>query len=74
MEHEPQPEHYIIVEEKDGTFSAFIRYANFESKSELRFFICERGQLREALDELYRLKALCSQKALLSGKKNDTEA
>jgi DNA mismatch repair protein MutS len=29
---------------------------------------------REALDELYRLKALCSQKALLSGKKNDTEA
>ena len=34
MEHEPQPEHYIIVEEKDGTFSAFIRYANFESKSE----------------------------------------
>ena len=32
MEHEPQPEHYIIVEEKDGTFSAFIRYANFESK------------------------------------------
>ena len=34
MEHEPQPEHYIIVEEKDGTFSAFIRYANFESKTE----------------------------------------
>ena len=34
MEHEPQPQHYIIVEEKDGTFSAFIRYANFESKSE----------------------------------------
>ena len=34
MEHEPQPEHYIIVEEKDGTFSAFIRYANCESKSE----------------------------------------
>ena len=32
MEHEPQPEHYIIVEEKDGTFSAFIRYTNFESK------------------------------------------
>ena len=30
MEHEPQPEHYIIVEEKDGTFSAFIRYANAE--------------------------------------------
>ena len=29
---------------------------------------------REALDELYRLKALRSQKALLSGKKNDTEA
>ena len=29
---------------------------------------------REALDELYRLKALCSQKILLSGKKNDTEA
>ena len=28
---------------------------------------------REALDELYRLKAMCSQKALLSGKKNDTE-
>ena len=34
MEHEPQPEHYIIVEEKDGTFSAFIRYANFESKQD----------------------------------------
>ena len=34
MEHEPQPEHYIIVEEKDGTFSAFIRYANVESKSD----------------------------------------
>ena len=33
MDHEPQPEHYINVEEKDGTFSAFIRYANFESKS-----------------------------------------
>ena len=29
---------------------------------------------REALDELYRLKALCSQKVLLSGLKNDTEA
>ena len=39
MEHEPQPEHYIIVEEKDGTFSAFIRYANFESKSD-----AEKGQ------------------------------
>ena len=34
MEHEPQPEHYLIVEEKDGTFSAFIRYANFESKQD----------------------------------------
>ena len=34
MKHEPQPEHYFIVEEKDVTFSAFIRYANFESKSE----------------------------------------
>ena len=29
---------------------------------------------REALDELYRLKALRPQKALLSGKKNDTDA
>ena len=29
---------------------------------------------RDALDELYRLKALFSQKAVLSGKKNDTEA
>ena len=34
MEHEPQPEHYLIVEEKDGTFSAFIRYANFDSKQD----------------------------------------
>tara|TARA_R100001463_G_scaffold38166_2_gene81957 strand:- start:177 stop:350 length:174 start_codon:yes stop_codon:yes gene_type:complete len=34
MEHEPQPEHYIIVEEKDGTFSAFVRYANFDSKQD----------------------------------------
>ncbi len=34
MEHEPQPEYYLIVEEKDGTFSAFIRYANFESKKD----------------------------------------
>ena len=33
MEHEPQPENYIIVEESDGTFSAFIRYANFDSKT-----------------------------------------
>ena len=29
---------------------------------------------REALDELYRLKALRPKKALLSGKKNDTDA
>ena len=29
---------------------------------------------REALDELYRLKALRPQKVLLSGKKNDTES
>ena len=29
---------------------------------------------REALDELYRLKALRPQKVLLSGKKNDTQA
>ena len=29
---------------------------------------------REALDELYRLKALRPQKGFLSGKKNDTEA
>ena len=34
MEHEPQPENYIIVEESDGTFSAFIRYANFDSKTD----------------------------------------
>ena len=34
MEHEPKPEHYIIVEEKDGTFSSFIRYANFDSKQD----------------------------------------
>lgn len=34
MEHEPKPEHYIIIEEKDGTFSAFIRYANFDSKQD----------------------------------------
>tara|TARA_Y100000004_G_scaffold92942_1_gene104147 strand:+ start:147 stop:320 length:174 start_codon:yes stop_codon:yes gene_type:complete len=34
MEHEPKPEHYIIVEEKDGTYSAFIRYANFDSKQD----------------------------------------
>jgi hypothetical protein len=34
MEHEPQPENYIIIEESDGTFSAFIRYANFDSKTD----------------------------------------
>lgn len=34
MEHEPKPEHYIIVEEKDGTYSASIRYANFDSKQD----------------------------------------
>lgn len=34
MEHEPKPENYIIVEESDGTFSAFIRYANFDSKTD----------------------------------------
>ena len=29
---------------------------------------------RDALDELYRLKAMCAKKVLLFGKKNDTEA
>ena len=29
-----QPENYIIIKEEDGSYSAFIKYANFDSKED----------------------------------------
>lgn len=29
-----QPENYIIIQEEDGSYSAFIKYANFDSKED----------------------------------------
>jgi len=29
-----QPDNYIIVQEEDGSYSAFIKYANFDSKED----------------------------------------
>lgn len=32
MQKKTDPENYIIIENKDGTFSAFVNYGTFENK------------------------------------------